>query len=239
MTRIFTLFATAAGAAALSACAVQEARIAMPPHLAPSVERLEVTGMGGGTGGNFHLAGVAGRFSRGAERFGVIDPLLVGYGGGGRFEIAPSPIAPALSGECSYREGQMNVGPVSVAPRPLTYHCALFGTGGASQGRLLLGDRNGPLGALHGRSERGGMLDYRGQRMVVRSIHRSAGGALPLQVPLGYMFIADGREVGAVDLNGPNKTIMAPRGGPYREAVIAGGLALSIFWDPAEVQGDY
>jgi hypothetical protein len=39
-----------------------------------------------------------------------------------------------------------------------------------------------------------------------------------------------GREIGALDLNGLNKTIFAPRLGPEREAVLAASLALSILW---------
>ncbi len=60
-----------------------------------------------------------------------------------------------------------------------------------------------------------------------------AGDRVPAGTPLGYAFHLDGRQIGAVDLNGTDKTIYAPRAGPEREAVLAAGLALSIFWDPA------
>ena len=53
-------------------------------------------------------------------------------------------------------------------------------------------------------------------------------------MPLGYAFEANGRQVGAVDLNGTKKTIYAPPSGPERELVIAASLALSILWDPGE-----
>lgn len=236
MPKKLTLATSGLIAAAVSGCIIQPARIAVPPHFAADVERIEVTGMGGGTRGRFQFAGVPGTFSRGAERLG--GSPLVSYRGGGTFHIAKSRLAPAMSGRCGYGEGQVNVGAISVTPQRLVYICDLSSDGRPS-GRLFLRDRNGPLGTLHGRSEREGTVEYRGDRLVLRSIHRFEGGALPLQTPLGYMFIVDGREVGAIDLNGTNKTIMAPRSGDHREAVIAAGLALSIFWDPAEVQNDY
>jgi len=59
------------------------------------------------------------------------------------------------------------------------------------------------------------------------------GGSLPNGTPLGYSFDVAGRQVGAVDLNGRNKTIYAPRQpGPERDAVLMAALALSVFWDP-------
>jgi hypothetical protein len=70
----------------------------------------------------------------------------------------------------------------------------------------------------------------------VHSIHRDGGGGLPSPNALGYSFSVDGREIGAVDLNGLNKTLYVPSTGPDREAVIAASVALSTFWDPAIVQ---
>jgi hypothetical protein len=236
--RKLSILAAGLAAASLAGCSVQEARIAVPAHLAADLEMIEVTGMGGGTSGRFQVAGVPGRFSRGAERLGVMDPLLVRHRGGGTFQLPQSHLGPPMSGRCSYGEQQVNAGPIKVTPYRLVYWCDLS-SDGRPDGRLVLHDRNAPLGSLSGRSEREGLFEHRGRQLVVRSIHRSQGRSLQLQTPLGYMFIADGREVGAVDLNGPDKTIMAPRTGEHREAVIAAGLALSIFWDPAEVQDNY
>jgi hypothetical protein len=233
-----SIIAAGLAAASLAGCSVQQARIGVPAHLATDLEMIEVTGMGGGTSGRFQLAGVTGRFTRGAERQAISDPLLVRHRGGGSFQLPASHLGPIVSGRCSYGEQQVNAGPITVTPSRLVYWCDLS-RDGRPDGRLVIRDPNAPLGSLSGRYEREGLFDYRGRQLVVRSIHRSQGRSLPLQTPLGYMFIADGREVGAVDLNGPNKTIMVPRAGEYREAVIAAGLALSIFWDPAEVQGEY
>ena len=225
-------------AAAVSACSVKEARISVSSDLEANVDRLQVTGMGGGGGGKFRLAGTPGVFRRGADRIGFMDPLFVRYVGGGRFDLQASDVTPAISARCAYGEGRVNVGPVSVAHRPLSYMCEIA-TDGEPNGRLLIHDTGGTLGSVNGRSEREGTFEYRGQRLVVRSIHRMIGSPLPVQAPLGYMFLADGRQVGAVDLNGPDKTILAPRSPEFRQAVIAAGLSLSIFWDPADVQRDY
>lgn len=237
MTRLFSL-AAAAVLSTLSACSVEGARLAVPGHLAAQTEALELRGMGGFRSGQFHLAGVPGHFTRGADRLGIMDPLLVRNSGGGRFALAASPLAPELEGRCSYREGQLNAGVIAITPRRFAYHCDLSGAGHRPLGRLSIADRNAPFGAIHARSEREGILDFGGQRLVVRSVHHMQGSRFSVPAPLGYMFVADGREVGAVDLNGPVKTVFAPRTGPYREAVIAGALALSILWDPADVQDD-
>ena len=222
--------AVIAAATSLSACSIREARIAMPSDSA--TEQLELTGMGGGTAGEFRLADGAGRFTRGAERLGIFDPLLVRHRGGGSFRFA-SPTMPEIASRCSYREGTVSVGPISVTPRRLAFHCEFARNGRPIDAALILHDPQGPLGTLHGRDEREGVLFYDGRQIAVRSIHHDQAGGLPSPTALGYAFVADGRQIGAIDLNGPNKTIFAPLGGPEREAVIAASIALSTFWDPA------
>jgi hypothetical protein len=222
-------------AVALSACSVREASIAMPSSLASASERLELTGMGGGRSGSFEVAGTRGTFRRNADRVGVLDPLLVGHGGSGEFEIEAAAGQPRLSGRCAYREGQVNVGPFSVTPRRLSFQCDFSRAGRPINARLHLEDPAGFFGSVDGRSARRGQLEYDGLRVEVRSIHRDQQGGLPTPTPLGYMFSIDGQEIGAVDVNGPNKTIYAPRVGPLREAVLASSLALAVFWDPANI----
>lgn len=235
MQRPLTLLAALAAGPSLAGC-VREARIAMPAELAASTERLELRGLGGGTSGGFELAGARGTFTRAAERLALLDPAIVRHRGGGSFHVAASPKAGALGGLCAYREGRVGAGPISVTTRRLSYSCDFARDGRPMPAGLVIEDPSGPFGTPHGRSERIGTLFFEGREIGVRSIHRDAGGGLPTPHALGYMFEADGREIGAVDLNGTNKTIFAPRGGADREAVIAGAIALSIFWDPAEVQ---
>jgi hypothetical protein len=103
---------------------------------------------------------------------------------------------------------------------------------------LVLADPKPALGTLHGRAERFGRLYIEGREIAIRSIHRDERGGLATPTALGYMFEAGGREVGAIDMNGPDKTLYVPRDPQLREAVIAAGLALSIFWDPAVLQSN-
>jgi hypothetical protein len=232
---LFNLLSLAA-AVSLSACSIREGRIAMPPHLSTSTERLDLRGMGGGTRGNFNLAGAYGRFTRSAERLAIFDPLFVRNSGGGSFRLEHSQLGPDLSGRCRYREREVNAGPISVIPRRMVYHCDFAREGRPIDAELILEDPKGALGTVHGRAERDGMLVFEGLRIGIRSIHRDQRGGLPAPTALGYLFDIDGYEMGAVDLNGINKTIYAPRSPLEREAVLAASLALSVFWDPAVVQ---
>jgi hypothetical protein len=231
------LLAAAAGLT-LSACNMRAGRIAMPSKLAAATEQLELRGMGGGRSGGFRLAGVPGSFTRSAERQGILDPLLVNHRGGGSFTLAASPLAPQLSGRCSYREREVNVGPISVTPNRLGYYCTFHRDDRPMAAELVLVDPKPVLGTLHGRSERVGHLYIEGRAIGIRSIHRDERGGLAAPTALGYMFEAGGREIGAIDVNGLNKTLYVPRDPELREAVIAAGLALSTFWDPAVLQSN-
>jgi hypothetical protein len=217
----------AAGLAALllSGC-VREARIAMPGELGGSVEELGINGMGGWRRGTFTLAGSPGEFTRGADKLQLLDDLLVRNSGAGTFRYGE------LEGACRYREGEVNVGPVSARARPFAYHC-FFSHNGAPAGELHIEEERGTVGSMLSKRGRHGFLLYDGIRYDVTSIHRDQGGGLANAAPLGYRFDTAGRAVGAIDLNGTNKTLFAPRTGASREAVFAGGLALSVLWDPA------
>jgi hypothetical protein len=208
--RTLGLAAALCVAAILSGC--REARIAMPSELAKATETLEIGGMGYGRRGDFTLAGSEGRFTRGADRLELFSAALVRNSGAGSFSYA------RLQGACRYREGEVNVGIISATTRPFAYHCQ-FERNGVPAGELVIGEQTGTTGALLGKRGREGYLAF--------------DGGLAAATPLGYRFDAGGRAVGAVDLNGGNKTLFAPRTGSAREAVFAGGLALSILWDPA------
>jgi hypothetical protein len=232
MMRTMCSLAPPLAASALAGCGIREAHIAMPSHLAAATERLELRGMGGGTRGDFRLAGMPGSFTRSAERLGIFDPLLVRNSGGGSFRLEGARPGEDLAGRCRFREREVNVGNVSVTPDRLMFRCGFARGGMPIAAELVLEDPKGALGTLHGRAERTGILYFEGQRIAIRSIHRDQGGGLPSPHAIGYMFEAGGREIGAVDLNGV-KTVFAPRDPAAREAVIAASLALSIFWDPA------
>lgn len=226
----------AAAAISLSGCTVREARMALPSDFAVTTDRLELRGMGGGTSGRFQLAGVPGTFTRSAERLEAFRPKLVRNSGGGSFDLQSSPLGPQISGRCRYREGEVTAGPISVTPRRLAYYCRFERDGRPLAADLVLEDPKSALGTFHGRAERVGRLFIEGQEIGIRSVHRDQGGGLPAPNAIGYMFEAAGREVGAIDINGPGKTLYVPHDPQLREAVTAASLALAIFWDPADVQ---
>ncbi len=72
-------------------------------------------------------------------------------------------------------------------------------------------------------------------RLTFRSVRRVAGSPLPLPQPIGYSFSLNGREIGAVELNGPNRQVHAPTEPRLREAMLVAAMALAVFSDPAEV----
>ena len=221
------LLLLAMGAGTLSGC-IRESRIAMSSDLAANTERLELTGMGFGQRGDFDFAGSEGRFTRGADRLQLLDAVLVSNSGGGTFRHA------GLEGACSYREREINIGAISLPERPFLYRCS-FGRNGLPAGELVIEEETGTAGSLLSKRGRRGFMTFAGERYTIKSIHREQGGGLASGTALGYRFDHDGREIGAVDLNGENKTVFAPRGGGAREAVFAGSLALSVLWDPAKM----
>jgi hypothetical protein len=233
-----SIFAALAVGLSLSACSVREGRIAVPSGVAIGSERLELRGMGGGERGHYQLGDAVGSFSRRADRLGLLDPLLVRHRGGGSFHLEQMGEIPALGGRCSFRQNQVSVGPISLTPRRLAFQCDFARDDRGINASLYLEDPQSAFGTLHGRAEREGILHYEDVRIAIRSIHQDERGGLPNPAPLGYVFIFEGREIGAVDLNGLNKTIYAPRPAALREAVIAASLALVVFWDPAVVQAD-
>lgn len=214
----------------LTGAGITEARIALPPELAQA-ERIELRGMGGGSRGKFRLGETQGRFTRTADRLGIFDPLVVRRSGGGRFATADG-----LEGRCAWREGDLNAGPISIRDQRLAYRCQFRRDGRPLAAELVLDDPQGAFGTLHGRAQRRGVLWYDGREIEIRSIHRDARGGLPTPTPLGYGFSLAGRPVGAIDVNGPNKTLVLPAEAELRDAVTAASLALAIFRDPADLE---
>jgi hypothetical protein len=221
-------------ALALAACHITEARMALPVGLAPATSRVELTGMGGSQEGSFQLGNSAGRFTRRAERLGVFDPLFVANYGGGGFTVSGPDLAGELTARCGYRQQALSVGVVSVKPGGLRYSCAFSRDGAPVAADFELRDQSGPLGSLDGRAAREGTMVFEGVWLTIRSVHTSGGGSLPLPTPLGYVLESEGRPVGAIDLNGTDKTLHLPADARLRQASLAAGLALAILWDPAE-----
>ena len=219
----------ALGATALAGC-VDEARIAMPADLAAGTERLEIAGMGHGERGDFTLGASQGRFVRQALQ--TRGHILVHNVGRGGFDIAGPELGGRVTASCGFHESELDAGAITVSGDRLAYGCEFERDREPLPARLLLAEVPTSRGLLAGRT-RAGEVQLGDMRIGIRAIHDMEGGRVPSGTPLGYAFDVDGRQIGAIDLNGANKTIYAPRApGAEREAVLMASLALSVFWDP-------
>jgi hypothetical protein len=214
----------------LSGC-IREAEIAMPGDLRSNLEPIEVTGIGGGERGGFRLGSAQGSFTRRSIQTRE-DDFHVRNFGGGSFAVEGPELPGRLSANCGFDAEEFDSGIVTVSGERLAYHCE-FQRDLEPVGGLALAEVPRGRGILAGIT-RAGEARFGDVRLEIRPVHDMEGGRMPTGTPLGYAFHIGGRQVGAVDLNGLDKTIYAPRSGPEREAVLAASLALSIFWDPGE-----
>lgn len=220
--------------AALTPGCVRDARIALPADVQSSTERIELTGMGGWERGDFRLgAATSGTFTRRSLQT-RLDDFYVQNIGGGSFEAAGPELGARLSGRCGFHEEEFDTGALVAPGMRLAYGCEFTRDGAPLRGGLLLKEVPTSRSLLAGRT-RAGELQVGEVTLGIRAIHNMEGGRVPSGTPLGYAFEVGGRQIGAIDLNGPSKTLYAPvRPGPQREAVLLASLALSIFWDPGE-----
>ncbi|WP_147417667.1 hypothetical protein [Sphingomonas cavernae] len=217
----------------LSGC-IREARIAIPSQLAIASQRLELTDMGAGERGQFQLGSSKGHFTRSAIHTASEDGFLVQNSGGGTFVVAGPDVEGELSARCDFGEVEIHSGVVVATAQRFAYRCRFQRDGQPIEAGLILEEIPRSPGKLLSGRTRAGKLHFADHVIGIRAIHDMEGGRMPTGTPLGYMFDIEGRQIGAVDLNGLNKTIHAPNSGPEREAVIAASVALSILWDPGE-----
>lgn len=226
------IYVIAAGSVVLSGC-TGGANIAISPSLAASTERLSLRGMGGGERGAFQLGSSEGRFTRNARQDVHGRGLTVRNYGGATFKAGGPEFGGQLEAMCDFEEEEHNVGAVTVAGLRFAYRCAFRRSGVLSGGLVLEEVPTNPGKILSGRT-RAGEVHLNGKVLNIRPIHRLEGSRLAGGTPVGYAFDIEGKEVGAVDLNGLNKSVYAPPPGQLREAVVAASLALSVLWDPVE-----
>ena len=225
------LIAATLTAAVLAGCSVvREARMALPPAVARDGDALPLTGMGIGRSGDFRLAEAPGRFTRSADRLNIAGSTFIGRTGASSFALAGG-----LAGDCRYRESELNAGVISLKSDRLALRCRFSRDGRPLAAELLIDADEGAFGRLDGGARRIGLSWYDGAEITVRSVHRDRAGGLPTPTPLGYVFEIDGAGIGAVETNGPDRVVHLPRDARYREAVVAGALAIATFWDPAQV----
>lgn len=162
---------------------------------------------------------------------------LIDRYGSTSFTVTGADVRGTLSGECSYgqREDRLTIDDYSEAEPvgPLRMRCD-FHRDGQPIGYLELGAMP-PRGGLIELKERVGIVNVGGVRLRLRSSHQLDGTRIPVDTPLGYWIEgADGRPVGAVDVNGNTRARLAlPRVAAQRDAALAAGVAIAAFWDPS------
>jgi hypothetical protein len=229
MTRIFGV---ALLAAPVSGCTTTH--IALSPQLTATSEALPLTGMGYGETGRFALAGSSGAFERRAlsstSQAPFLDDGITQYRGGGHYSVSGADFAGTVSATCRYTEVELDTGAVTATLERFRYRCSFARDGRPIDAELRLAAVPRSPGKLLSAATRAGELRIGGQAMTIEPIHHAVETRLPSGNPLGYRFVRDGQDIGAIDLNGERKTVFAPRHGPDREAVLIGSLALSILW---------
>ena len=226
MTPRLSALACLATAALLAACAsVQPARMALPASLdaAPPVV---LSGLGAARSGDWTLGDERGSFQRGRDRLELFEALS--------FDRSPArysfegPGGRSLRAACVGRQTSVTTTRLDLKARPFTVECQWSGAGSARMTLAASAPNTGTRAEREGRFQAGDVV------LDIRSVHEVEGSRLPLEAPIGYVFSAGGRPVGAVELNGTRPRLWRPaEGAPLREPVTLAALALAVLWDPA------
>ena len=224
-TTIRTVFCTAAALLVVGCAGLPAAQMALPtPLRAQTPEKLE--GLGAGREGSFTLAGSGGKYKRSADKWSLFDAVVHDRLAAG-YTFAPGSSA-AVDARCRAQRTEASVGIVAGAVQPYTLHCDFSG---AFVGALTLSADS----RRSGEAERSGQLRAGDLTLRVQSVNRIEGSSLPLQSPIGYVFLHDGKPVGAVEINGLTPRLWRPPASSgLRDAVTQAALALALLWEPAE-----
>ncbi len=210
------------------------AEMRLPPALAGQGKVLPFEGIGGGNCGRFYVGPWQGSFTRSEERLAVFDAFVTNSAAAGFVMEGPG-ISWTIDADCRMRERVLELAPVSLTPAPMAYACRFTADGRAFPARLELQEvREGFADALS-RRQRIGEIALGGEVVQIRSVHRVKGSPFELASPIGYVFEQRGRMVGAVELNGRPRLILAEGmdEGLSRTLTIA-ALALALLRDPAD-----
>lgn len=217
--------AVIAGCLAMTAC-VQEARMRLPLAPAADLEEVALVGIGHGSAGTFTVAGAEGDYSRGGERLDAFE--VTSAAGGTTFSLRGGPVREDLSAFCQFNQKDVRLGPgVTATVEPLFLQCNIDRAGAPA------GDIELNAGGLSG-SERRGTMMFEGRMLEVKSVHKLQGSPLPTTMPMGYVFLENGREIGGVDVNGGTKRVYLPSDPELREAALAASVALAVFQEPED-----
>ena len=210
------------------------AQIAVPPSLAAGAERLQITGMGFGEKGTFALASSSGSFYRqnlsGRHRhFSSSPERVTTFFGASGYEVSGPDFNGSVAASCNHFERESGTRTYSITVEPFEYRCRFTRNGAPLAAELILHAAPRAVGPFTTET-RIGHLVIASRQIDIQPIHHSPGLKIPTSEPLGYRFVVEGGDVGAIDLNGERKTIYVPDAGADREAVLIASLALSVLW---------
>lgn len=214
-----------------SACAITPAEMARPVAL-QSASATPITGFGGGERGSFAVGQNTGSFSRSATKLSFFD-LFNMREGGANFTLQGADFQNGLQVACTMRERSVTIDIVEFKPGPMALGCDVRSGGQIAPVMLEVQEA---AADFTNREQRRGRVMVDGAALDIRSVHEIAGSAFPTAAPMGYVFERNGVAIGGVDLNNGPAMFEAPGASAAdRKAVVLAAVALSVFWDPANI----
>lgn len=212
----------------------------MRAPLAPpdDIEAVPLTGLTWRGAGSLDLAGAHGNYVR--EEGTYREGNTLHKQGSGRFTMSGPGIHGTVEGRCGSHSSESSFGPLTVTKDRILYRCSFTRDGRPIDARLVLEEPE-PAKSFGFRltTPREGLLFYFGRRMDLKSVHEymDAKGAKvkgKANVPTGYAFVVDGREIGGVSVTFPHQVYL-PRDPDYREAALVASLSLALFSEPEDM----
>ncbi len=220
-------------AAALLATACAPAQMRLPAGLASVGQTLPVEGIGGGNKGRFYVGDWQGSFTRSEERLALFDAFITNSARAG-FVIEGPGISDTIEADCRMRERVVAISVVSFTPQRMAYSCQFTAGGRAFPARFELQEARTGLADDLSRRQRMGEIALGGEVVQIRSVHKIEGTPLEMASPIGYVFEQNGKPVGAVELNGKARLMIAdPANEGLSRTITVAGMALALFRDPA------
>ncbi len=227
-----TMTGAALAMTALSACGmIKPAEMARPAAL-QAASSTPITGIGGGETGAFTAGQHKGSFKRSASRLSFFE-LYNMRDGGSAFGLSGPAFAKGVDASCTMKERSITIDIVEFKPAPMGYVCDFRAEGQKMVAALEVQESTPGLTNKH---ERRGRVMVEGAVLDVHSVHEIAGSVLPVSAPIGYVFERNGVAVGGVEINGNPVMFEAPGASEAdRRAILLAAVALSVFWDPANL----
>lgn len=223
-----------AAALMTTACnAIAPAQMRLPAGLAGQGQTLSVEGIGGGNKGSFTVGGWQGSFRRSEERLALFA-ALVSNRASANFTIEGPGISDTIEADCRMRERLIEVDVVSFTPQRMAYACRFTAGGRAFPARFELQEARTGFADDLSRRQRRGEIALGGEVVQIRSVHKIEGSPFEMANPIGYVFEQQGRAVGAVELNGKPRLVLAdPANEGLSRTLTVAAMALALLRDPA------